>query len=383
MTTLITQTNAPVCPPSILNGTSNTNNKDTTMETRPDLNPSLNEDKDTNTNSSINSNSKNLPEPEPEHCPGTESEEAGKADACQGCPNQEICASAPKGPDPDLEIIRDRTKNIHHKVFVLSGKGGVGKSSFTSMLGWAFSLDESLNVGIMDVDLCGPSMPRMMGVNREHVHTSGEGWTPVYVEDNLAVMSIGFLLPDPDSAVIWRGPKKNWIIKKFLKDVVWDDLDYLIVDTPPGTSDEHLSLNNYLKREDDLGGVLGAVIVTTPQEVALLDVRKEIDFCRKANIRILGIVENMSGFVCPSCNGESYIFAPTTGGGEALAKEMDIPFLGKIPLDYRIGKACDDGTNFLQSHPDSPASTAIVEIIEKLRDEIEGEELEEEEEEEN
>ncbi|VVT56388.1 uncharacterized protein SAPINGB_P005032 [Magnusiomyces paraingens] len=313
-----------------------------------------------------------LTAPEPEHCPGTESELAGQADACQGCPNQEICASAPKGPDPDLPLIRERVKDIQHKVLVLSGKGGVGKSTFTSMLGWAFAADESLEVGIMDVDVCGPSMPQMMGVQGERVHQSGEGWTPVYVDDNLSVISIGFLLPDPDNAVIWRGPKKNGLIKQFLKDVVWGELDYLVVDTPPGTSDEHLSLNNYLKLENGESGVDGAIIVTTPQEVALLDVRKEIDFCRKANIRILGIVENMSGFVCPNCKGESFIFAPTTGGGEALAKELDIPFLGKVPLDPRIGKACDEGVNFLQEYPDSPACTAILDIIDKLRDEVEG-----------
>lgn len=160
--------------------------------------------------------------PEPEHCPGTESEEAGKADACQGCPNQEICASAPKGPDPDLPLIRSNIQGIRHKILVLSGKGGVGKSTFTSMLGWAFAADENLEVGLMDVDVCGPSMPRMMGVNGERVHSSNEGWTPVYVDDNLAVMSIGFLLPDEDNAVIWRGPKKNGLIKQFLKDVVWE-----------------------------------------------------------------------------------------------------------------------------------------------------------------
>lgn len=310
---------------------------------------------------------------QPEHCPGTESELAGKADACQGCPNQSICSSStPRGPDADLPLIQQRLSGVQHKIFVLSGKGGVGKSTFTSMLGWALGADKDLEVGIMDVDVCGPSMPQMMGVQGERVHSSAEGWTPVYVDDNLSVMSIGFLLPDPDNAVIWRGAKKNGLIKQFLKDVLWGDLDYLVIDTPPGTSDEHLSLNSYLKNPDGSSGIDGAIIVTTPQEVSLLDVRKEIDFCRKANIKILGIVENMSGFVCPSCKGQSFIFAPTTGGGEALAKEEKIPFLGKVPLDPRIGKACDEGNNFLDQYPDSPACNSILDIIDNLRDEIEG-----------
>ncbi|KAF5099291.1 hypothetical protein D0Z00_001695 [Geotrichum galactomycetum] len=311
-----------------------------------------------------------LTETLPEHCPGTESELAGKADACAGCPNQEICASAPKGPDPDIPLITARMASVQHKILVLSGKGGVGKSTFTNMLSRAFAADEEIEVGVMDVDVCGPSMPKMMGAEDEKVHSSNEGWSPVYVDDNLSVMSIGFLLPDKDNAVIWRGAKKNGIIKQFLKDVIWGDLDYLVIDTPPGTSDEHLSISNYLKES----GIDGAVIVTTPQEVALLDVRKELDFCRKAGIKILGIVENMSGFVCPNCKGESFIFAPTTGGGESLANEVGVPFLGKVPLDPRIGRACDQGDDFLEEYPDSPASTAMLEIIEKIRDQVEGEE---------
>ena len=160
------------------------------------------------------------------------------------------------------------------------------------------------------------------------------------MEDNLAVMSIGFLLPDPDAAVIWRGPKKNGMIKQFLKDVYWDHLDYLLVDTPPGTSDEHLSITSYLNET----GVDGAIIVTTPQEVALLDVRKEITFCRRVGVKILGVVENMAGFICPNCKGESQIFAPTTGGAEAMAKEMilQIP-KGKWDLKQAVVKPIAGG----------------------------------------
>lgn len=310
-------------------------------------------------------NSADVPQNAPEHCPGTESDLAGQADACQGCPNQILCQTAPKGPDPDIPAIQERMEGVRHKILVLSGKGGVGKSTFTSMLGWAFAHDPESEVAVVDLDICGPSMPRMMGAQNEVIHSSNQGWSPIYVAENLGMMSIAFMLPSQDDAIIWRGPKKNGLIKQFLKDVDWGQVDYMVVDTPPGTSDEHISINTYLKETS--GGVDGAIIVTTPQEVSLLDVRKEIDFCRKANIKILGLVENMSGFVCPNCKGESFIFAPTTGGGEALAKEMNIPFLGKVPLDPRIGRSCDLGQSFFDMYEDSPASQALLSIIDKIR----------------
>ncbi|KAG7147118.1 Cytosolic Fe-S cluster assembly factor NBP35 like protein [Verticillium longisporum] len=271
--------------------------------------------------------------PEPEHCPGPESEQAGTADSCAGCPNQAICASAPKGPDPDIPIISARLSGIKHKILVLSGKGGVGKSTFTALLAHALATNPD---------------------------------SPVWVLDNLGVMSIQFLLPSRDDAVIWRGPKKNGLIKQFLKDVVWGELDFLLVDTPPGTSDEHLSVNSFLKES----GIDGAVMVTTPQEVSLLDVRKEIDFCRKAGIRVLGLAENMSGFVCPKCTGQSDIFRATTGGGRGLAAEMGIPFLGSVPLDPRIGMACDYGESYFDSFPDSPACLAFKEVVRNVSRQI-------------
>jgi Mrp family chromosome partitioning ATPase len=151
------------------------------------------------------------------------------------------------------------------------------------------------------------------------------------------------------------------LIKQFLRDVDWQDLDFLLVDTPPGTSDEHLSVAQYLKES----GIDGAIIITTPQEVALQDVRKEIDFCRKVKIPIVGVVENMSGFVCPNCKGESTIFPPTTGGAEKMAKEMDVKFLGRIPLDPRIAKSCDMGVSFLDEYPESPACDAYDHVIDR------------------
>lgn len=312
--------------------------------------------------------------PEPEHCPGPESQQAGKADSCAGCPNQQICASAPKGPDPDIPIITERLAGVKHKILVLSGKGGVGKSTFSTLLAHAFAAvgekdtdaeepQEPPQVGLMDTDICGPSIPRMLGVESESIHVSATGWSPVYVSDNLCTMSVQFLLPSQDSAVIWRGAKKSGLIKQFLKDVEWGELDTLIVDTPPGTSDEHLAVNSYLKE----AGIDGAVLVTTPQEVALLDVRKELDFCKKAGIRVLGLVENMAGFVCPKCTHTSQIFKPTTGGAVALAKDAGVPFLGSVPLDPRIGMSCDFGESFFDAYPDSPACVALKGVVQKIQ----------------
>ncbi|KAJ2840801.1 cytosolic Fe-S cluster assembly factor nbp35 [Coemansia sp. 'formosensis'] len=297
-----------------------------------------------------------------EHCPGPASEGAGKAAGCAGCPNQEICSTQAAGPDPDLALVAERLQGIRHKLLILSGKGGVGKSTFTAQLAFALAANER-EVGVVDIDVCGPSLPRIMGVEREEVHRSAAGWSPVYVGDNLAVMSIGFMLPDEDAAVIWRGPKKSGIIKQFLKDVDWSPTtEYLLVDTPPGTSDEHLSIVQLLRES----GISGAIVLTTPQEVALQDVRKEIDFCRKAQVPILGVVENMSGFVCPGCRHESPIFYPTTGGAQALCAELSIPLLGRIPLDPRIGRACDFGTPFAETCPESPAAQAFKDIVERI-----------------
>jgi Mrp family chromosome partitioning ATPase len=202
----------------------------------------------------------------PESCPGTQSEQAGKSEACEGCPNQSICSSGTVNePDPDIDRIKGRLISVKHKILILSGKGGVGKSTFTTMLAHALSSTGDNQVGVLDVDICGPSLPKMLGVEGEQVHRSGSGWSPVYVEDNLSIMSVGFLLSSPDAAVIWRGPKKNGLIKQFLRDVDWGELDYLLVDTPPGTSDEHLSIVEYLKES----GMDGAVVITTPQVILI------------------------------------------------------------------------------------------------------------------
>eukprot|EP00045_Choanoeca_perplexa_P010639 m.109429 g.109429 ORF g.109429 m.109429 type:complete len:319 (-) comp15342_c0_seq3:1797-2753(-) len=302
-----------------------------------------------------------VPTDAPEHCPGTGSEQAGKSAACDGCPNQAICASSkPVGPDPDLPIIAQRLSNIKHKVLVLSGKGGVGKSTVTANLARGLARNEDTQVAVMDVDICGPSMPKIFGVQGEQVHQSASGFSPVYAEDNLALMSIGFLLPDQNTAVIWRGGKKTGLIKKFLKDVDWGEQDYMLIDTPPGTSDEHISLIQYLAEcQPD-----GAVVVTTPQEVALADVRKEIAFCKKVGLPVIGVVENMSGFVCPNCKNETAIFPATNGGAATMAQEMGVPFLGSLPIDPNIARCCDQGVSFYDECPDSPATQAYINILE-------------------
>ncbi|ORY41806.1 P-loop containing nucleoside triphosphate hydrolase protein [Neocallimastix californiae] len=297
-------------------------------------------------------------------CPGIDSENRGMASACEGCPNRAFCMSNKIVVDPDLDIIKKKMETIKHKVLILSGKGGVGKSTLSSQLAYTIGRDEDIQIGLCDVDITGPSQPIIMGAENEPVHQSNTGITPVYVQDNLAVMSIGFLLEKQDESVIWRGPKKNGLIKHFLKDVEWGDLDLLLFDTPPGTSDEHLSIVQYLKGCD----IDGAILISTPQEISIQDVRKEINFCKKVNMPILGIVENMSGFVCPSCKGESIIFPATNGGVKALCEEINVPFLGAIPLDPRIVNSCDVGEPFVDSYPESPASKRYIEISKKIKE---------------
>ncbi|XP_027469270.1 cytosolic Fe-S cluster assembly factor NUBP2 isoform X2 [Callorhinus ursinus] len=187
---------------------------------------------------------------------------------------------------------------VRHIILVLSGKGGVGKSTISTELALALR-HAGKKVGILDVDLCGPSIPRMLRAQGRAVHQCDSGWVPVFVdqEQSISLMSVGFLLESPDEAVVWRGPKKNALIKQFVSDVAWGQLDYLVVDTPPGTSDEHMAAVEALRPYSPLG----ALVVTTPQAVSVGDVRRELTFCRKTGLQVVGVVENMSGFVCPHC----------------------------------------------------------------------------------
>lgn len=237
---------------------------------------------------------------------------------------------------------------VKHVVLVLSGKGGVGKSSVTTQLALSLVL-AGHSVGVLDVDLTGPSMPRMLSTEASRVRQVPRGWAPVVVHEadaarglgSLHVMSLGFLLPGRGNAVVWRGPKKTAMVRQFLRDVLWGETDYLLVDTPPGTSDEHISLAETLQREARAGQLAGAVVVTTPQAVATADVRKELNFCAKTGIRVLGVVENMSGFVCPHCSECTDIFG--AGGGRAMAGEFGVPFLGGVPMDAQFVALVEEG----------------------------------------
>lgn len=223
---------------------------------------------------------------------------------------------------------------VKNVILVLSGKGGVGKSSVTTQIALALA-NKNLKIGVLDIDLTGPSLPRMFGIENSKIHQSEQGWVPVHMPISLnstqyiKLMSLGFLLNNRGDSIVWRGPKKTGMIRQFFRDVIWGDLDYLIIDTPPGTSDEHIAIAEELNKCPEL--IHGAVIVTTPQLVSVNDVRKEINFCEKANFKILGIIENMSGFVCPYCAECTNIFSK--GGGENLASELNLPFLSSIPID--------------------------------------------------
>ncbi|KAI0756860.1 P-loop containing nucleoside triphosphate hydrolase protein [Daedaleopsis nitida] len=228
-----------------------------------------------------------------------------------------------------------RLRSVKHIIIVCSGKGGVGKSSVSTQL--ALSLRASsptARVGVLDVDLTGPSIPRMLGLDGHPVHQSSDGWVPVYAdgtEARLACMSVGFLVKRKEDSIVWRGPKKNAMIRQFLSDVRWGELDYLVIDTPPGTSDEHLSLVEHMAPVRDR---LSAVIVTTPQAVALLDAMKCLSFTRATALPVLGLIENMSGYVCPCCGEISNVFS--TGGGEEMARREDLTFLGSLPVDTEL-----------------------------------------------
>ncbi|KAM3459922.1 hypothetical protein MY5147_003350 [Beauveria neobassiana] len=231
---------------------------------------------------------------------------------------------------------------------VLSGKGGVGKSSVTTQLALSLAL-AGHSVGILDIDLTGPSIPRMLSIESSKVTQVPGGWAPVLVQaadaatgsGSLYAMSLGFMLPQRGDAVVWRGPKKTAMIRQFFKDVLWPEVDYLLVDTPPGTSDEHISLAETLQRDARPGQVSGAVVVTTPQAVSTADVRKELNFCSKTNIHVLGVVENMSGFVCPHCSECTDIFG--SGGGKAMAEEFAVKFLGAVPMDAQFITLVEEG----------------------------------------
>jgi len=259
---------------------------------------------------------------------------------------------------------------IHHKVVVMSCKGGVGKSTVAVNLALSLAM-AGRKVGLLDVDLHGPSVPKMLNMEGTIMKSAGNIIMAADYENLLKVVSLGFMLGHKDDAVIWRGPSKISVLQQFLRDVEWGTLDYLVIDAPPGTGDEPLTICQLIPDID------GAVIVTTPQEVALADVRKSVTFCRKINLPIIGVVENMSNPSCPHCGKEVEMFG--CGGGEKMAADMGVPFLGRVPMDPAVLRSGDLGKPFVYDDPGSEAYIAFSRIMRpvlKLKDTKEKPDLE-------
>jgi len=267
-----------------------------------------------------------------------------------------------KRMDEEGEAVDASMGKVKHKIMVMSGKGGVGKTTVAANLAFALGM-RGLDVGLMDADIHGPDIPMILGIEDQRPEIKEEKIYPVQVTPRLKAMSIGFLLTDRDSPIIWRGPMKMNAIRQFLSDVDWGEMDYLIVDLPPGTGDEPLSVAQLIKKVD------GAIIVTTPQDLALLDSRKAVNFSGVLKVPVIGIVENMSGFVCPHCGKEVNIFK--YGGGERAASELGVPFLGRVPLDPKMVEAADNGTPFV-AQKESKVKEAFEHIVENVRAFVEG-----------
>jgi len=279
---------------------------------------------------------------------------------------QSVADSRPSGMDQknakemqEQQELQNTLGKIKHKFIVLSGKGGVGKSTVAVNLAVALA-EKGNQVGLLDVDIHGPSIPKMLDLEGTRLTAENEKLNPVVYKENLKVISIGFMLEKGEDPVIWRGPLKYSVIKQFLKDVNWGELDYLVIDSPPGTGDEPLSVCQLVPEPD------GAIVVTTPQEVAIIDVQKSISFCNKLNMPVLGVVENMSGFTCPHCNEHVDIFR--TGGGARMSEQMNVSFLGSIPITVKIAENADAGKPFVSSEnmENDAASKAFGSIVEKL-----------------
>jgi len=245
---------------------------------------------------------------------------------------------------------------VKNKLLVFSGKGGVGKSTVAANLALALS-QKGLQVGLLDVDIHGPNLAKMLGVEGKRIENLQNRLFPVKITENLKLVSMAFLLETPDLPVIWRGPMKMKVIQQFLADLEWGELDWLICDSPPGTGDEPLTVAQLIPATE-------ALIVTTPQEVSILDSRKAVSFAQKLNLKILGIIENMSVLSCPHCGKKIDLFKK--GGGEKLAQELGIPLLGRIPIDPQIVESGDNGQPFILNRSDSEAAKAFAEIVEKI-----------------
>ncbi|KAK8405963.1 hypothetical protein O3P69_006991 [Scylla paramamosain] len=293
-----------------------------------------------------------------EECPA-DSNEAGWAGVCQGCPGKELCLSQGSQPDPEQQVIDTRLGAIRHKVLVLSGKGGVGKSTMAVLLAQILA-GEGQRVGLLDVDVCGPSIPHLLGVEDQPVLDSQWGWQPVVSPlGKIKTLSVGSLLSSQSQAVVWKGPRKTALIRRMIKDTLWGRLDTLVVDTPPGTSDEHLTIVRLLATTRPSG----AVILTSPQRLAAGVVSREIRFCQKMNVPVLGIIENMSGFCCPCCSEVSEVFPG--GAGAHLAEKYRVPLLGAVPLDLGLAEA---GVSC--GWRDSPVAQAVRDMVAKIKEKL-------------
>jgi ATP-binding protein involved in chromosome partitioning len=268
------------------------------------------------------------------------------------------CSEDRTDPHDQELAVQQRMSKIRRKLLVLSGKGGVGKSTVAVNL--ATSLARSgKKVGLLDVDLHGPSIPGLLGLSDARLSTSPHGSIlPIQLAENLSVVSVGMMLDNPSDAVVWRGPMKYSMIQQFLKDIEWGALDVLIIDAPPGTGDEPLAVAQLV------GANASAVIVTTPQDTAISDVRRSVSFCAMLDLHVAGIIENMSGLTCPHCQQQIDLFK--TGGGKDLAEEMHVPFLGSIPIDPSIVTHGDNGRPFIVMTEDSPAATALSAMVEPI-----------------
>jgi ATP-binding protein involved in chromosome partitioning len=257
--------------------------------------------------------------------------------------------------------LRAKMSKVRHKIAVISGKGGVGKSTVAVNLAVALAMHGHADrIGILDADIHGPSVPRMLGLTGQSLRVGPPGAFPASGTLGIKVVSMDFLLPDENAPVIWRGPMKMTAIRQFLSEIVWGDLDILLIDLPPGTGDEPLSIAQLLPEMD------GVVIVTIPSKVSQVVVKKSITFARQLGMPIIGIIENMSGFICPHCGKKSDIFE--SGGGQKIAEELNIAFLGSIPIDQKICEDADRGKPFIVEHPNSAASKSFMEIVKKIED---------------
>lgn len=281
---------------------------------------------------------------------------------CGSCSHAGTCSSngAPQALQEALEECKAVLEDVTHKILILSGKGGVGKSTFTYIL--TRYIAKAHKVGVLDLDICGPSIPILFNCDNEPLIDTSFGFQPYHATKNIDVVSIQFFLPDQDSPVIARGPKKNALVLQLINQIDWSEREFLLVDTPPGTSDEHLSVVSFMRDS----GIDGAIIITTPDEVSISDVRREIDFCKKAGVKVLGVVENMSEFHCEKCGKTSSIYDRTTGGASELCKVENLDLLGQIPIDPHIVA----GQFSLKEDLPAAVEAAAKEIYEKLEQKL-------------